>query len=633
MNQTLLEKARELQIMNDRFCDSEEIFRILDGLEKLEAEPRTMTGRHESSHPSELAPVFGSQPQIPLSMEKLAIKMDTHPFESPFTMKSKQPSKLDAVGHIQTTKPPEMDIYQIVDKAFDLIEPIMILEEVPKHIQVGFEIERYRLVLLAEPSRWKEHANKATTEVNYLTFFEDHLFAIVRRFEVIEDNYKKTGYKNNMMTKGTSFELKDTPPDLVEGNAELNRLNDSLSDILKSFCVWNNSFETLCGRLEYESIRRKVRLYCSTELAKYSQQAALLQKAAAYLRHVDIQNVAQAIEVVYKAKRGQTSDDLAPYLGYDSRMESTKIKPLLVAPSEGETRPIVEYDGSKIIIDWYEHDASNSQWETDFIRHRTEFLAGLLNVNLQAMGLSVLHCVGYIQIKPNLTGFGFRLPREISPRDKPITLQDLLDQWTDKDRLEMPDLGERFDLARALVNTMFELSTMNWAKYCLLPRNILFWPREDGQGRWEIRKPYLVGFHTTIFSQPGGYSKRRATRPDDDYFYRTRSLESMGGRDNYVTGLYSLGVVLLDVGLWRSTSSLVKERGKERFAKPLTPIVLREAAHILRTQMGSRYTEAATACIAYVLKELPPVVQSDWRKDYLQYFQNKVVDVIAQCSA
>jgi len=607
----LLEKAEDLRLMNDRFCELEEIFHILDGLEELEAESNAKSRPPERTSTSEGAPVPGSLLQPQSHVENLAIKEESFLLETPNLMTGEQPSEVDHLGQIQNTEAPGLHISQLVGEASSLIRIVVELETLPQELRLGFKIEQYRLELWVESFLLLANSR----DVSYWKPFEDVLLPVIHVLKSLRDEYV---IKRSLLSKLVL-------PSVVEKHV--------FGKILKSLCYGNDCLDTMTVNLRQGSLRRSLRAHFSTALARDTEHQ--LQKAAALLGHVDIEHLAQAMEIVNKANGEPPPPHSTFHPEQDLVIERTNIDFPQVESWSGERRQIVQYNGSNIVMDWQYHNDSDGWREMNPIvfRHRREILARLLNHDLQAMGLSVLQCVGYVKSDPDLTGYGFRLPQEVSPKDNPVTLNDLLEQPTGKSRLELPDLAERFDLAKALVNTMFEIHTIGWIHGNLLARNILFWPHKDNSQRYEITKPYLISFDIAGPSGRREFSERPATRIDDDS-HQHRDYQRAAARQ-HVSDLYSLGIVLFKIGFWHPIGSLFEEkRGKDFYNSSLVPDMLRNKAKTLRFYAGNRYVEAALACVDGRLKDMCNKYESEGqRENYLKYFGSKIVDVIATCNA
>ncbi|KAH6995987.1 hypothetical protein BKA56DRAFT_725919 [Ilyonectria sp. MPI-CAGE-AT-0026] len=130
---------------------------------------------------------------------------------------------------------------------------------------------------------------------------------------------------------------------------------------------------------------------------------------------------------------------------------------------------------------------------------------------------------------------GVQLDRQSSP-----SLLRLIRQ-----RSTRPPLGARLELARRLAGAVALLHAANWLHKSLRSDNILF----SGKGVHdaEITAPYICGFQ---YSRPGAdtsIESRPLGMPELDVYYHPDVDKGW----NKVREVYSLGIVLLEVALWR----------------------------------------------------------------------------------
>lgn len=250
---------------------------------------------------------------------------------------------------------------------------------------------------------------------------------------------------------------------------------------------WNYSLDQLTSRIDQDSSRRRMRTHFSTSDTVQLQQ---LQAAAKLLDHRDIQLMAAARMVIEQGilneKPGFQDAGLpTPYLevkhvegtapsGY--RLEMSQLQWQGKPYATDQVRAMAQYGEKSVIVDWRccQDDTWRQKNPTAFQR-RTENLTRILNRDLSPLGLSVLHCIGYLNQSYNVTGYAFRLPECAPPGQAPLTLYDLLKRVERPHQpKDIPDLGERFELAKALASTVFNIHNIGWVHKNVQPKNILF---------------------------------------------------------------------------------------------------------------------------------------------------------------
>lgn len=242
-----------------------------------------------------------------------------------------------------------------------------------------------------------------------------------------------------------------------------------METLIKELCYWNDSLDKMTSRLEQESMRRRLRVKFSTGNVDDLQQ---LQAAAALLQHRDLERMASARTVIERGYSTETPSQplgadtippgaITPNTESDFRLEMNQLDWHGLPFMTDQSRAMATYRGEGIIVDW--RLCRDNTWRRQnpkAFRQRTENLTRVLNSDLRALNVAVLHCVGYLDQSSTVTGYAFRVPPGANPRQKPITLHQLLTNVTKTS--DVPDLGDRFELAKTLVSTVFEILNIGW---------------------------------------------------------------------------------------------------------------------------------------------------------------------------
>ena len=86
-----------------------------------------------------------------------------------------------------------------------------------------------------------------------------------------------------------------------------------------------------------------------------------------------------------------------------------------------------------------------------------------------------------------MTSYAFRLPLDALSGQDPVALHQML--MHTKKPSDIPDLSERFELAKALVSTVFEIHNIGWMHKNIQPKNVLFWPKAGTANEPNLSKP------------------------------------------------------------------------------------------------------------------------------------------------
>lgn len=415
--------------------------------------------------------------------------------------------------------------------------------------------------------------------------------------------------------------------------------------LIKKLRDYNDSLNSMTSQLEQESSRRRLRARLPTD---DPEKIRLLQAAAALLNHHDIEKMANARNVV---EEGYTFEQSSCLQGQEDNFQVSSTDYLLhydqlnfhgVPFSADQSRTIATFRGETVLVDW--RCCRDVTWRREnpaAFQQRTENLARILNSDLRSLNLSVLHCVGYINQNSTVTGYAFRLPPDAHPGESPVSLHHLLTHV--KVRLDIPGLDERFELAKALVSTIFEFHNMGWMHKNLQSKNILFWPKR-GSSEVNLGKPYLVGFDTSRPNQPGEVTEKPYSTKEDD-LYRHPNYKGPDAQSFQLPfDLYSLGVILFEIGLWESVSSQNGNRSRQgtrpsvhssvSYSDPrYINLIMKGPVMDLKRHVGTRYRDAVMKCLDQSFDSVWDSAIGNKMEIFQDEVQNKVVDVIASCHA
>lgn len=215
-------------------------------------------------------------------------------------------------------------------------------------------------------------------------------------------------------------------------------------------------------------------------------------------------------------------------------------------------------------------------------------------------GFHTLQCKFIVNEKVKVQGrdsfrfaFLFSLPSQASG-EEPIDLLSAINPSS----YTRPTLGERFKIAKTLVDTVFQLHSVGWLHKSIRTENIVFFPRRGSPGsqlELDYSQQYMVGFE---FSRD---ENDTSTTEQDDVLERNiyRHPDRQGPPDtrfSVLHDIYSVGVVLLEVGLWRSVIDYDPDF-PEMLAEDIKETLEKHAEQRLPHYMGRAYTDATLACL------------------------------------
>lgn len=223
--------------------------------------------------------------------------------------------------------------------------------------------------------------------------------------------------------------------------------------------------------------------------------------------------------------------------------------------------------------------------------------------------LRTLDCVGLVQDGDEKRfGFLFQLPLQVDVDTGPISLRSYLGKARlgDNVPLPLPTLGDRIRLARSLAYTLAELHFAGILHRDIHSGNVLlFFDRTTRCLR--IGEPYVGGFSISRPEHDESLSLSTSRDPFDDFKHpelREPSGSATAGNRRHTSrrrhDIYSLGLVLLEIGIWKQISSLPRAESAVGTAKKLLRIARLNLPH----HMGPVYSDVVADCID---------IQNPWR--------------------
>ncbi|KAI4939210.1 uncharacterized protein J4E92_000494 [Alternaria infectoria] len=174
------------------------------------------------------------------------------------------------------------------------------------------------------------------------------------------------------------------------------------------------------------------------------------------------------------------------------------------------------------------------------------------------------------------------------------------------------DKPHTFGLLKYLARSIGYVHTFGFVHKNVRPESVLVFDDADGQGI----SAFLVGFEN--FRRDEGWTQRRGDDAPDKNLYRHASRQGFSPRDDYEMrhDIYSLGVCLLEIGLWSSfveydpatsarslSQQLTTQSGKDReivsasLRDPTKDVFIALARYRLPGSMGDMYAEVVETCL------------------------------------
>jgi hypothetical protein len=221
----------------------------------------------------------------------------------------------------------------------------------------------------------------------------------------------------------------------------------------------------------------------------------------------------------------------------------------------------------RVLIEWRAFEKNVNEEFAHVLYSRVENLARLLHpATRKPSSYGALDCVGfYPDYLHSRYGFVYSLPRV---ETTPITLQQLLVKSSSNPHPIRPHLGARFALARRIARALLQLHTSGWLHKGLCSQNILFFMSESSSGNTaagvdfpdeESLQAWITGFD---YARPDDFREltdKRAPDTETDIYRHRLVLEGIV-RYRRTFDIYSLGLILLEIGLWTPLKDIYKAK-------------------------------------------------------------------------
>ncbi|CAN8097981.1 unnamed protein product [Discula destructiva] len=245
-------------------------------------------------------------------------------------------------------------------------------------------------------------------------------------------------------------------------------------------------------------------------------------------------------------------------------------------------------------VDWRYYEPARRQAQPpSYVQSQISKLATLLRDGQKPDEFRVPDCLGYIHEAHNLRfGFVFHGAGNFPPPS-------LFDMITSSSR-PRPSLTTRIQIARAVATSVWYLHATNWLHKGLRSDNVVFLFRPPAP-------PYLSGFD---YSRPANAREATEQPAQNKYrdLYRHPAAQfdvPRDGRDGFKKAydIYSLGVVLFEIGMWKPIHEIVGIDIAEglraaEIKDTQTRLLSQELLMNLAADVGDAYMAMVASCLS-----------------------------------
>ncbi|GES56983.1 serine/threonine protein kinase [Aspergillus terreus] len=343
-----------------------------------------------------------------------------------------------------------------------------------------------------------------------------------------------------------------------------------------------------------------------------------------WVRRLDLKLVALPERARSVMFLGDVQEKMTPNVAVKARIERFAAKaatakkaiwePLLVAPLQiqytSHQTPNFSlglFDGLATIMEFRLYLGPTESYVLDDTKAELGELVAALNY-LDSSVTGLLRCLGFFYDPLPSPRFGliYQLPMG-SPHEDFIPFKSLLSARDSKGRRTKLrySLNQRLEFARKLATAVFFVHSLGWVHKAIRPQIILLFrkrreqqPGESASVHWSLESPALVGFEIARSSEGDTDPGRRCITGLDVSAYTHPNLQQPVSHVRHTMGhdVYSVGVVLLELGIWSSIDSrpeLRADMNPEEVGQTLR--VLARETELL---MGRRYRHTVEWCLS-----------------------------------
>lgn len=250
----------------------------------------------------------------------------------------------------------------------------------------------------------------------------------------------------------------------------------------------------------------------------------------------------------------------------------------------------------------------------------------------------VLRCAGFFHDTSTYScGLVYEFPTTPpSNTQKFVTLRSALEET--QQRLEdQPSLEQRFQLAQALVSSILQFHTVSWLQKSVSSFNVAFFHPSDESWLKGITNPYFLGFLYSRSNEGNAFTEG----PTEDAHHQNyqhpeycgKGIKNPRYRAEY--DYYSLGLVLLEIGLWKSLGKILKALKDASPSDGLSVSqhdgLLCRCVPRLRHSMGTRYQKIVEICLRGRFDVPSELDERSRQSELCRSFSSLVVERLAEC--
>lgn len=275
----------------------------------------------------------------------------------------------------------------------------------------------------------------------------------------------------------------------------------------------------------------------------------------------------------------------------------------------------------RVLIEWIKYDLHwEGEVQEEMIGRVVSIATSLHTMATKAEKLRLLPCIHYYHHETEKSfGLIYQLSNHAQPAT-PLTLHSLIEESRQTGTYSQISLEDRFILAHTLTTTLLNFHKATLVHKSISSHNIIFTSTLSP----DLYEPYLIGFNYARPVEPDAFTTGPPRSKEAKKYYHP-DYDAGSLRDavpfRMIYDYYSLGLVLLEIGLWDTVDGI-----KSKSSRDLKSKILEKRVPQLNHLMGSAYRDAVAACLQGGIAQDSPETYEDTILD----FQRLVVEAIVR---
>jgi serine/threonine protein kinase len=292
----------------------------------------------------------------------------------------------------------------------------------------------------------------------------------------------------------------------------------------------------------------------------------------------------------------------------------------------GEMKDLISQKDYKVLVEYKFYDDPLLR---ERLFARMEGIAKLSNSIQDPEKLHILHCRGYFHDPDR---FAFGLVYDFPNPGSSMTATSLQQMLADPRREFQPNLGQRFQLGYALAAALFNFHKIGWLHKGISSSNMAFFHGSETTLMEALMVPYVLGFRYSRPHEVATFTEGVPLVGEDDKYCQHPEYIQNNDVYTFKHDYYSLGIVLLELGLWKPLMKMGRFSGLsiEAFREQLVNIVVPR----LGLSMGNTYRDAVKATLGSEFDQDDNISDEEQRKSATQFrFETLVLNKLRGLAA